>query len=72
MNRILTTHTGSLPRTPKVVELLLAEEKHPGARAGELKQAVREAVETSWPNRWSAASTSSMTANRDVQTTLSM
>ena len=24
-NRILTTHTGSLPRTPKVVELLLAE-----------------------------------------------
>ena len=23
-NRILTTHTGSLPRTPKVVELLLA------------------------------------------------
>ena len=45
MNRILTTHTGSLPRTPKVVELLLTEEKHPGARAGELKQAVREAVE---------------------------
>jgi 5-methyltetrahydropteroyltriglutamate--homocysteine methyltransferase len=45
VNRILTTHTGSLPRTPKVVELLLAEEKHPGARAGELKQAVREAVE---------------------------
>ena len=45
MNRILTTHTGSLPRTPKVVELLLDEEKHPGARAGELKQAIREAVE---------------------------
>ena len=45
MNRILTTHTGSLPRTPKVVELLLTEENHPGARAGELKQAVREAVE---------------------------
>ena len=45
MNRILTTHTGSLPRTPKVVELLLAEDKHPGARTAELKQAVREAVE---------------------------
>jgi len=25
--RILTTHTGSLPRTAKVVELLLAEQK---------------------------------------------
>ena len=45
MNRILTTHTGSLPRTPKVVELLLAEDKHPGARSAELRQAVREAVE---------------------------
>jgi 5-methyltetrahydropteroyltriglutamate--homocysteine methyltransferase len=45
VNRILTTHTGSLPRTPKVVELLLAEDKHPGARSGELKQAIREAVE---------------------------
>jgi hypothetical protein len=28
-NRILTTHTGSLPRPAKVVELLLAEEKNP-------------------------------------------
>ena len=45
MNRILTTHTGSLPRTPKVVELLLAEDRHPGARSAELRQAVREAVE---------------------------
>ena len=45
MNRILTTHTGSLPRTLKVVELLLAEDKHPGARSAELRQAVREAVE---------------------------
>src|SRR5438477_4015391 len=43
-NRILTTHTGSLPRTPKVVELLLAEEKNPGARRAELQAAVREAV----------------------------
>jgi len=45
VNRILTTHTGSLPRTLKVVELLLAEDKHPGARSAELRQAVREAVE---------------------------
>ena len=45
MNRILTTHTGSLPRTLKVVELLLAEDKHPGARSAELRQGVREAVE---------------------------
>jgi len=45
MNRILTTHTGSLPRTPKVVELLLAEERHPGVRHAELQAAVRDAVE---------------------------
>ena len=31
--RILTTHTGSLPRPPQVVELLLHEQKHPGAEA---------------------------------------
>ena len=42
--RILTTHTGSLPRPPKVVELLLAEQNDPGARAGELADAVRAAV----------------------------
>ena len=27
--RILTTHTGSLPRPPRLVELLLAEAKSP-------------------------------------------
>ena len=43
-NRILTTHTGSLPRTAKVVELLLAEDKNPGARRAELRAAVAEAV----------------------------
>jgi 5-methyltetrahydropteroyltriglutamate--homocysteine methyltransferase len=43
-SRILTTHTGSLPRTAKVVELLLAEQKTPGARRAELQAAVREAV----------------------------
>jgi 5-methyltetrahydropteroyltriglutamate--homocysteine methyltransferase len=43
-NRILTTHTGSLPRTAKVVELLLAEDRNPGARHAELMAAVREAV----------------------------
>ena len=42
--RILTTHTGSLPRTAKVVELLLAEERQPGARKAELQAAVHEAV----------------------------
>ena len=41
--RILTTHTGSLPRTAKVVGLLLAEDKKPGARAADLQAAVREA-----------------------------
>jgi len=44
MNRILTTHTGSLPRTAKVIELLLAEEKHPGTHAAELQAAVRAAI----------------------------
>ncbi len=43
-DRILTTHTGSLPRTPKVVELLLAEQEKPGARRAELAAAVRDAV----------------------------
>ena len=42
--RILTTHTGSLPRTAKVVELLLAEQQNPGARKAELTAAVREAI----------------------------
>jgi 5-methyltetrahydropteroyltriglutamate--homocysteine methyltransferase len=42
--RILTTHTGSLPRPPQVVELLLAEQSNPGAKAGELAAAVRDAV----------------------------
>jgi 5-methyltetrahydropteroyltriglutamate--homocysteine methyltransferase len=43
-DRILTTHTGSLPRTAKVVELLLAEQKNPGARKVDLDAAVREAI----------------------------
>jgi 5-methyltetrahydropteroyltriglutamate--homocysteine methyltransferase len=43
-DRILTTHTGSLPRTAKVVELLLVEQKHRGARKAELDAAVREAI----------------------------
>ena len=42
--RILTTHTGSLPRTAKVIELLLAEQQNPGARKAELDAAVREAI----------------------------
>ncbi len=41
IDRILTTHTGSLPRTAKVVELLLAEQEKPGARRAELAAAVR-------------------------------
>src|SRR5690348_5119657 len=44
MDRILTTHTGSLPRTAKVVELLLAEDKNPGSQKAELEKAVRDAV----------------------------
>jgi 5-methyltetrahydropteroyltriglutamate--homocysteine methyltransferase len=41
---ILTTHTGSLPRPPRVVELLLAEQSNPGSKAAELADAVKEAV----------------------------
>lgn len=44
IDRILTTHTGSLPRTAKVVELLLAEQKERGQHKAELNAAVREAV----------------------------
>jgi 5-methyltetrahydropteroyltriglutamate--homocysteine methyltransferase len=42
--RILTTHTGSLPRPPQVVELLLAEQKSPGSQTAALKAAVASAV----------------------------
>jgi 5-methyltetrahydropteroyltriglutamate--homocysteine methyltransferase len=44
IERILTTHTGSLPRTARVVELLLAEQAAPGSRTAELQTAVAEAV----------------------------
>jgi 5-methyltetrahydropteroyltriglutamate--homocysteine methyltransferase len=43
-DRILTTHTGSLPRTAKVVELLLAEQKEHGKHKSELNAAVSEAI----------------------------
>jgi 5-methyltetrahydropteroyltriglutamate--homocysteine methyltransferase len=43
-DRILTTHTGSLPRTAKVVELLLAEQREPGKHKAELTAAVRDAI----------------------------
>jgi 5-methyltetrahydropteroyltriglutamate--homocysteine methyltransferase len=42
--RILTTHTGSLPRPAKLVELMLAEKDHPGAHTAALEAAVREAI----------------------------
>ena len=43
-DRILTTHTGSLPRTTKVIELLLAERQNRGARKAELNAAVGAAI----------------------------
>src|SRR5262249_52519111 len=42
--RILTTHTGSLPRPPQVVELMLHEQNKPGAKAAELEAAVGRGV----------------------------
>jgi 5-methyltetrahydropteroyltriglutamate--homocysteine methyltransferase len=44
IERILTTHTGSLPRPPQVVELLLAEQKSPGSQTAALDAAVASAV----------------------------
>ncbi len=43
-SRILTTHTGSLPRPWRVVELLLDEMQQPGASGPALEVAVRAAV----------------------------
>jgi len=43
-DRILTTHTGSLPRPPQVVELMLKEMEQPGANNAALDAAVREAI----------------------------
>jgi 5-methyltetrahydropteroyltriglutamate--homocysteine methyltransferase len=42
--RIFTTHTGSLPRSARVVELLLENMKHPGGDPAALDAAVRESV----------------------------
>lgn len=41
---ILTTHTGSLPRPPELVEALRARDRGQAAPAGDLNQQVREAV----------------------------
>jgi 5-methyltetrahydropteroyltriglutamate--homocysteine methyltransferase len=43
-DRILTTHTGSLPRAAEVIELLLAERQNRGVRKAELNAAVGEAI----------------------------
>jgi len=43
-DRILTTHTGSLPRPAKVIELLPAEQQNRGARKADLKAAVGDAI----------------------------
>ena len=41
-NRILTTHTGSLPRPPALVQLLLEDQDKPGSNKAALEAAVRE------------------------------
>lgn len=43
-NRILTTHTGSLPRPAPVVELLMEEQAAPGKKTAQLEAAVKVAV----------------------------
>jgi 5-methyltetrahydropteroyltriglutamate--homocysteine methyltransferase len=42
--RILTTHTGSLPRPPALVQLLLEDQDKPGSNKAALEAAVRSAV----------------------------
>ena len=42
--RILTTHTGSLPRPPALVQLLLEDQDKPGSNKVALEAAVRSAV----------------------------
>jgi 5-methyltetrahydropteroyltriglutamate--homocysteine methyltransferase len=43
-NRILTTHTGSLPRPAPLVQLLIDDREKPGANRAALEAAVRDAV----------------------------
>jgi 5-methyltetrahydropteroyltriglutamate--homocysteine methyltransferase len=43
-NRILTTHTGSLPRPAALVRLLLEDGEKPGANRAALEAAIRDAV----------------------------
>jgi 5-methyltetrahydropteroyltriglutamate--homocysteine methyltransferase len=43
-DRILTTHTGSLPRPPALVQLLLEDQAKPGASRAALEATVRDAV----------------------------
>jgi 5-methyltetrahydropteroyltriglutamate--homocysteine methyltransferase len=43
-HRILTTHTGSLPRPPRVLELLLAQERGEAVDGVRLERTLREAV----------------------------
>jgi 5-methyltetrahydropteroyltriglutamate--homocysteine methyltransferase len=44
-HRILTTHTGSLPRPREVVDLMLAEIENPGKQRAELDAAVERAID---------------------------
>ena len=44
IDRILTTHTGSLPRPAKVVDLMLAQKNDAGADRARLDLAVRDAI----------------------------
>jgi 5-methyltetrahydropteroyltriglutamate--homocysteine methyltransferase len=44
-SRILTTHTGSLPRPAALVQLLLDDREKPGANRAALEAAIRDAVD---------------------------
>jgi len=46
-DRILTTHTGSLPRPPSLIELMLAEQANPGPTQTALTAAIDEAIRAS-------------------------
>ncbi len=61
-DRILTTHTGSLPRPKPLAELLVAKDQGQAYDAAALAAAVRAAVLDIVAARSRPASTSSMTA----------
>ena len=58
-DRIITTHTGSLPRPQPLVDLVLAREQGRAIDAATFEAEQPRRSTRSWPNRLRPASTSS-------------